>query len=141
VQTFTGTGAAYYPKAKITNSATGDVYTVPITLDQAAFMLDIVTCLPAKYYQTSDVAGTTGIANGWAADTTLLGNMIVDMASGNGLLWVGVQFPKADASGAYDNYDPIYYHIESAKFTVTGFKFDNTTSVISDVKVVFWPWP
>jgi hypothetical protein len=57
-------GAAYYPKAQITNAATDDVYVLPIANNQYAFMIDIATCRPVVdggtefTYGTDDGAGT-----------------------------------------------------------------------------------
>jgi hypothetical protein len=138
VQTFQGVGN--YPKATIINSATSEVYGLPITLAKVAFWLDITTCLPGEYFETNTLVGTKPETNIWANNVNMKGNIIVDMISGSATnaTFVGVEFIKGD--GSVDPYFPIHAQlIKSVKFCVTGYKQDNTTSVISDVSVIYWP--
>jgi hypothetical protein len=138
VKTFQGDGK--FAQAKITNSATGGVYVVPITNAQAVFWLNMITCEPGGVFAADSVAGTTPTINLWSNDPTLTGNIVVDMVSGSiamgtGYAWVGVQYMYA--SGPLP-YLPVYgQNITSAKFTIKGYQLDDTTAVISDVKVVY----
>jgi hypothetical protein len=133
VQTFQGSGAASYPKATIINNSLNETYEVPITLDQAAFWLDITTCMPGAFYETSDPAGTTQQTNIWAYDTALTGFVLVDLASGNGLIWTGIQ--KFIGDGTYADLNPAIYGqgIATASFCLTGYPLDMASEVESDI--------
>lgn len=140
-ENFPGNGAGNYPKVSITNSGTGVVYEVPITVDQAAFWLDIKTCKPGTngFFETSDPAGTTQQINMWSYDTSVIGNIVVDIASGNGLIWLGVQ-QFTDGNGGIENINPMVYaqNIQSSSFCVTGFPQDYSSQTAADVVVTYF---
>jgi hypothetical protein len=149
----TQVGFAYYPKAEITNGATGEVYKLPIANCQAAFMIDIATCRPiidktihpgtVFYYGADDGPGTTSAVNGWTASSyaAWTGSFIVDLASGCppaiGFKWLAVQ--RSDGAGI-----PVMTEIYSggnrtASFTITGYTATMDSQDWSDV--VTTPFP
>jgi hypothetical protein len=142
-------GATYYPRAEITNAATGAVYKLPITNCQAIFMIDIATCRPFMdgttefYYGADDVAGTTPAINGWVQPAYLAwaGSYIVDLASGCtpdiNLQWIGIS--RSDGAG-----NPVMTEIYSsgnrtASFTITGYTLNMDSQEMTDV--VTSPFP
>jgi hypothetical protein len=139
----TKTGATYYPKAQITNAATGDKYDVPIVNSQFAFMIDIATCRPGIdpsgkvfTYGTEDGAGTTPEVNLWASATysAWTGSFIVDLASGAGFLWLGVQ--QSNGDGTMTNTDIYGRGNRTASFTLTGYTFNLGSQGMSDAVTV-----
>jgi hypothetical protein len=142
VELFVGSGSPYYPKAEITNGATGEVYKLPIANWQAAFMIDIATCRPIVdsgtvfFYGTDSGVGTTSAVNGWVASSNAAwaGSFIVDLASGGAptdFKWLAVQ--RSDGNGV-----PVMTEIYSggnrtASFTITGYTYDMNSQDWSDV--------
>jgi hypothetical protein len=144
---YPGTGAANYPKAEITNAATGDVYVAPITTGQFAMMIDIATCRPVidasgtEYITSpadSDPAGTTPGINLWVTKPEYTGAFIMDLASGTSLLFLGVMQSNGGAGGlGMPIPTDIYSRFnKTASFTLTGYTLDLTTQVMSDVVTV-----
>jgi hypothetical protein len=141
---YPGTGAAFYPKAQITNAATGFVYVAPIVNFQFAMMIDIATCLPIVdttgtvfTYGTNDVSGTTTATNVWTTNAALTGSFIVDLASGDvpisqyGMLWMGVQ--QSNGDGTMTNSEIYSRGNRTASFTITGFTKDLSSQEMIDV--------
>jgi hypothetical protein len=138
---YPGNGPTFYPKAEITNGATGEVYNVPIPNNQFAFMIDIATCRPAFdsngdecVFGIDDSTGTTSAVNLWAssANSALKGSFVIDLASGSDVLhWLGVAQSNGDDSG-FTNTDMYGRDKRAVSFTLTGYTGDLTTQVLTD---------
>jgi hypothetical protein len=134
-KTFDDSNPPMIPQVSIINSGTGSEYVVPITMSQAAFWLDLVTCQPGALFQTNDPSGTTQQTNMWSYDSTLTGDVLVDIASGTnfGLIWMGIQ--QLDGNGGYvDTSPPIYSpSIRKAELDVFGYQSAVSTQTVSNV--------
>jgi hypothetical protein len=139
---FAGTGTAYYPKAQITNAATGDVYVLPIVNNQYAFMINVDTCRPVISggteftYGTDSGVGTGQLVNSWVsfANAQWVGSYIVDLGSGGGMIWMGITQSNGDGTMTYTD---IYGRgNKTASFTLSGYTLSLTTQAWSDVVTV-----
>lgn len=146
---YPGNGAAYYPKAQITNAATGDVYEVPNTNNQFAFMIDITTCRPGVdpdgtvfKFGTDSGDGTGSAVNLWASGQYVAwtGSFIVDLASGSDIMhWLGIQ--RSNGDGTFTNTEYYGRANQAVSFTITGYTSSLTSQVMSDQVAVAFDTP